>query len=119
LGNCPQPVLKGVGRAVRFARCGSPSLEPIMHFFGSHKVLRRRRLISQPSEEAEGNRSVRSAGEKVADLARLPWVFKRAALNPAKGCTPCAHGCAVILHEHRWTNPRRPLRTHVILTSQA
>jgi len=69
--------------------------------------LRRRRSISQPSEEAEGNRSVRWVGEKVAELARLrrrrlisqprvaelarlPWVFKRVALNPAKGCTPCA-----------------------------
>ena len=41
--------------------------------------LRRRRLIVQP---------------RVAELARLPWVFKRAALNPAMGCTPCAHGCA-------------------------
>ena len=41
--------------------------------------LRRRRLIVQP---------------RVAELARLPWVFKRVALNPAKGCTPCAQGCA-------------------------
>ena len=31
---------------------------------------------------------------RVAELARLPWVFKRVALNPAKGFTPCAHGCA-------------------------
>ena len=36
--------------------------------------LRRRRLIIQP---------------RVAELARLPWVFKRVALNPAKGFTPC------------------------------
>jgi len=73
--------------------------------------LRRRRFISQPSDEAEGNRSVRWVGEKVAELARLrrrrsisqprvaelarlPWVFQRAAPNPAKGCTPCAQGCA-------------------------
>ena len=41
--------------------------------------LRRRRLIVQP---------------RVAELARLPWVPERAALNPAKGCTPCAYGCA-------------------------
>jgi len=33
--------------------------------------LRRRRSINQPSEEAEGNRSLRWAGEKVAELARL------------------------------------------------
>ena len=39
--------------------------------------LRRRRLISQP---------------RVAELARLPWVPERAALNPAKGLTPCAQG---------------------------
>jgi len=32
-------------------------------------------------------------GEKVAELARLPWVFKRVALNPAKGFTPRARGC--------------------------
>ena len=41
--------------------------------------LRRRRSISQP---------------RVAELARLPWVFKREALNPAKGLTPCAQSCA-------------------------
>ena len=29
-------------------------------------------------------------GEKVAELARLPWVSKRVAVNPAKGFTPCA-----------------------------
>ena len=33
-------------------------------------------------------------GEKVAELARLPWVSSAPALNPAKGCTPCAQGCA-------------------------
>jgi len=72
--------------------------------------LRRRCLIIQPSEEAEGNRSVRRAGEKVAELARLrrrrlisqprvaelarlPWVSERVALNPAMGFTPCAQGC--------------------------
>ena len=42
-------------------------------------TLRRRRLIVQP---------------RVAELARLPWVFQRVAINPAKGCTPCAQGCA-------------------------
>ena len=64
-------------------------------------------MIVQPSEEAEGNRSVRRVGEevaelarlrrrrsicqpRVAELARLPWVIKREALNPAKGCTPWA-----------------------------
>ena len=65
-------------------------------------------MVSQPIEEAEGDRSVRRVGEKVAELARrlrrrrlrsqprvaelarLPWVLKRVALNPAKGCTPCA-----------------------------
>ena len=58
-------------------------------------------MIIQPSEEAEGNRSVRWVGEKVAELAslrrrrsisqprvaelaRLPWVFQRVALNPAR-----------------------------------
>jgi len=47
--------------------------------------LRRRRSINQPSEEADGNRSVRRVGEKVAELARLPWVFQRVALNPEMG----------------------------------
>jgi len=28
----------------------------------------------------------------VAELARLPWVFQRKTLNPAKGLTSCAHG---------------------------
>jgi hypothetical protein len=42
-------------------------------------------LNKQPSEAVEGNRSIRRVGEKVAELARLPWVFQRAALNPARG----------------------------------
>ena len=41
--------------------------------------LCRRHYIIQPSEEVEGNRSVRWVGEKVAASSRLPWVTKRRA----------------------------------------
>src|SRR5689334_12731310 len=86
------------------------NLEPVLSSARSAPP-HQRCSTGHPSEEAEGNKSVRPAGEKVgelarlrrrrliiqprvAELARLPWVFKRAALNPAKGCTPCAQGCA-------------------------
>jgi len=66
--------------------------------------------MGQLSEEAEGDKSVRPAGEKVAELARLrrrrlisqprvaelarlPWVPERASAQPCKGFTPCAQGC--------------------------
>ena len=40
-----------------------------MNFHGTRRWLRRRRLISQP---------------RVAELARLPWVLQRVALNPER-----------------------------------
>jgi hypothetical protein len=52
---------------------------------------RRRRSIIQPSEEAEGIRSVRWVGEKVA-RNELPWVSKMNATNSERvesGATPC------------------------------
>jgi len=35
-------------------------------------------------------------GEKVAELARLPWVFQRAALNPARVARRVRKACSEV-----------------------
>jgi len=52
----------------------------LWNFEGEREWLRRRRSISQPSEKAVGNRSVRRVGEKVA-RNELPWVLDENAAN--------------------------------------
>ena len=92
--------------------------------------------ISLPSEEAEGNGSVRRVGEKVAELARLrrrrlivqprvaelarlPWVQSAPALNPAGVARRVRRAAPVVLHEDRRTNRRSSSRSRVIIASQS
>jgi hypothetical protein len=58
-------------------------------------------------------------GEKVAELARLPWVLERTALNPVRVSRRVRMAAPVILHKVRRPNRRSPSGTRAIIASQS